>query len=90
MGIQIDAQVNSDSEYIGAIDKYYATRFLNDFTLFWIKMIYRTETMVQERINSILGLLPDWLYFRFTPHGRKLQSYLDIVHNFTRKVFYFV
>ncbi|XP_057367791.1 cytochrome P450 4C1-like [Daphnia carinata] len=66
MGIQIDAQLNYDSEYITAID--------------------RIETMIQGRINSLLGLLPDWFYFQFTPHGRKLQKFLDLVHGFTRKV----
>jgi hypothetical protein len=42
--------------------------------------------MIQGRINSYRGLLPDWFYFQFTPHGRELQKYLDIVHGFTRKV----
>lgn len=42
--------------------------------------------MIQGRINSLLGLTPDWFYFRFTPHGRQLQSYLDLVHGFTQKV----
>ncbi|EFX88241.1 hypothetical protein DAPPUDRAFT_305713 [Daphnia pulex] len=66
MGIQINAQVNYDSEYINAID--------------------RVESMIQGRVNSLLGLLPDWIYFQFTPHGRECQTYLDIVHSFTRKV----
>lgn len=42
--------------------------------------------MVQARINSLYSVFPDWIYFRFTRHGRELQSYLDIVHGFTRKV----
>lgn len=42
--------------------------------------------MIQERITSILAWIPDWVYFHLTPHGRKLQSYLNIVHGFTRKV----
>lgn len=35
--------------------------------------------MIQERSNSVLGMLPNWLY-SITPHGYKLQRYLNIVH----------
>jgi hypothetical protein len=45
----------------------------------------RVEATIQERINSVLGMLPNWLYF-LTSHGRTFQRYLDIVHALPLKV----
>lgn len=52
------------------------------------ELFYRVTEMIQQRVNSFLGLVPDWIYFNVTPHGRKCQKLLDIVHSFSAKVIF--
>lgn len=46
----------------------------------------RVETFIQERINSFLIILPDWIYNNFTSHGITFQKHLKVVHDFTLNV----
>ncbi|XP_046636807.1 cytochrome P450 4C1-like [Daphnia pulicaria] len=66
MGIKVNTQTESDSEYIKSID--------------------RVQEMTRGRFYSVLGLLPDWIYFSLTPSGRKLGKHIQTLHSFTMKV----
>jgi len=42
--------------------------------------------MTRGRFYSVLGLLPDWIYFSLTPSGRELGKHIQTLRSFTMKV----
>ncbi len=42
--------------------------------------------MTRGRFYSVLGLLPDWIYFSLTTSGRELGKHIQTLHSFTMKV----
>jgi hypothetical protein len=44
------------------------------------------QEMTRGRFYSVLGLLPDWIYFSLTPSGRELGKHIQTLRSFTMKV----